>query len=506
MKNSYTNTTTQPYNSSKLSTKILGNRKGPQFSGEGNMKAPTLSYNLGLSSVTSISDIYNFVIKTNDIFMHDELGDTILHKLSKASNLPNQYIFLFNTISRIESLLAVYTKNKQLIGKLAKLLNYSNITNKTFLDIAIKNSNLNMLEFSYNYEAFLKKSPFKYLSTVVSNGKLFHSISKHILCEEFQIDSAELRKLELHPTCSSKLISFCQAKHLSYITLLFKYYEIPFESLDRCGNSLLHKAAAFGDQKIVKALLGFCPDIINIQNKEGITALHIAAFNNHSEVVKTLISSKDIEPNLVSNDGNTALQFAINKTNRNMATLNILLESSKVAINVIDKFGNTLLHSAMIFHDIEMFKSLINEGADFRLINFRGQTPLVLLNSTYVMTNKNKLIIEKLVNAADYIDAFYEEQAENLLILDLNPTNYIFGTMVCRLTSKLRHLDSTEQNATLHTLLPLLQNNLWASQNINSTQTDEDTLKTTEPYSKCFLEDGYETSNERVLSGCSSED
>ena len=51
-------------------------------------------------------------------------------------------------------------------------------------------------------------------------------------------------------------------------------------------------------------------DTVNIQNNEGVTALHYAALLEHSEVMRSLLGCARLEINTRDSNGETALYYA----------------------------------------------------------------------------------------------------------------------------------------------------------------------------------------------------
>jgi ankyrin repeat protein len=62
-----------------------------------------------------------------------------------------------------------------------------------------------------------------------------------------------------------------------------------------------------------------------------------------------------------------------------MSELKKLMEEHNLDINCIDfNTGNTALHAAVQYSQIQMIEYLISKGADCNIKNRRGQTPLHL--------------------------------------------------------------------------------------------------------------------------------
>jgi ankyrin repeat protein len=81
---------------------------------------------------------------------------------------------------------------------------------------------------------------------------------------------------------------------------------------DKAGMTPLHIAAVYGWAVYVEDMLTRCPDVIDVTNRGGKTALHDAVERKHIDVVRVLIEyGADID--LKDNEGKTALTWAAEK-------------------------------------------------------------------------------------------------------------------------------------------------------------------------------------------------
>lgn len=158
------------------------------------------------------------------------------------------------------------------------------------------------------------------------------------------------------------------------------------------------------------------PDIIDEQNEEGNTLLHIAAFNNDDRIAQLLLLRYHANPNIYDNDGYGALHVAADLLNPEMLELllaaganpnaqnseqstplhmalkssqgeneesdgddtlrcvNLLLDAGANP-NILADDGYTPLHTA-VFHDqISSIRSLLDRGANSTIRNANRQTP-----------------------------------------------------------------------------------------------------------------------------------
>ncbi|CAM0906114.1 unnamed protein product [Alopecurus aequalis] len=97
------------------------------------------------------------------------------------------------------------------------------------------------------------------------------------------------------------------------------------EKLDSKGRNFLHIAV---EHKKWKVVWHFCrtPELermINVMDYEGNTALHLAVKNADQMIVSLLMSSRSVLPNIVNNQGLTALDLAVLATDKGISyTLN----------------------------------------------------------------------------------------------------------------------------------------------------------------------------------------
>ena len=123
-------------------------------------------------------------------------------------------------------------------------------------------------------------------------------------------------------------------------------------------------APSMNDQKLEKGL--------NLVNREGESALHIASDYNHSEIVKLLVSM-DVDLNLVDDKGRSPLLVAAQK--QNFGCVNILLGQG-ADVRLGDLEGYTPLHEAVTLQSSRMLDTIM-------------QTPTVQGPSLYTRTSND---------------------------------------------------------------------------------------------------------------------
>lgn len=107
---------------------------------------------------------------------------------------------------------------------------------------------------------------------------------------------------------------YCAAKsgHKAVVEVLLKQILMQIDKRERCR--VLYKplfvSIQNSDLEIVKLLLNFVPELINFQGKDGRLALHVAAEDGQTEIVKFLLG-RGANANVKTRDGLTALYIAM---------------------------------------------------------------------------------------------------------------------------------------------------------------------------------------------------
>jgi len=116
--------------------------------------------------------------------------------------------------------------------------------------------------------------------------------------------------------------------------------------VDRFGRTALHLAATHGHEEAVAQLLAASPKALGATDMEGMTALHWAAREGHEEVVAELLAvAKPRSIDRVDSHGMNALHWAARKGRTQIAVL-LLAVRPQLAYS-IDRRGNSILHFAI---------------------------------------------------------------------------------------------------------------------------------------------------------------
>ncbi|CAM8985061.1 unnamed protein product [Rhodiola kirilowii] len=137
--------------------------------------------------------------------------------------------------------------------------------------------------------------------------------------------------------------------------------------------SVLHSLGLSGQIPFMDELLENGMDI-DMVDKNGLTALHMAVIGKKEAVISHLLR-KGASPHIKDKHGATPLHYAVQVGA--LQTVKLLIKY-KVDVNVTDSDGWTPLHISMQTRDRDIAKVLLVNGADSTRKNKDGKTPLDL--------------------------------------------------------------------------------------------------------------------------------
>src|SRR5881396_3087033 len=135
----------------------------------------------------------------------------------------------------------------------------------------------------------------------------------------------------------------------------------------------LHEAAATGNARRLKTILGQSRARVNVANPEGFTPLGLAGFFGHLDAAKVLLENgADVNATSPSRFANTALDAAVagNRTD----VVKVLL-AARGNPNVRSEGNATTLHKAAQHGNLEVVRMLLDHGADPNAVRDGGHTP-----------------------------------------------------------------------------------------------------------------------------------
>ena len=135
---------------------------------------------------------------------------------------------------------------------------------------------------------------------------------------------------------------------------------------------VIHIAAQFGNLEFLEYILGMDPTIdINMTTNENQTPLMLACLNGYKDVVPFLIS-RGADINLQDRYGNTALHIAIQNGSIHCAFC--LLEVGHAQINITNLEQRTALHEATLTGNVELFQKILELHANPNPVDYLGNT------------------------------------------------------------------------------------------------------------------------------------
>lgn len=138
----------------------------------------------------------------------------------------------------------------------------------------------------------------------------------------------------------------------------------------------LHRAIENDDMKMVECLLSLTNIDVNVEDDIGRTPLQRAVSRGNVEIVKLLLTSKDIDANGAnSNDATPPLHAAVKRDL--VEVIKLLLTSDVIDVNAQDTHGRTPLSHAVVFRYVETVKFLLtSKKIDVNVADSNGRTPL----------------------------------------------------------------------------------------------------------------------------------
>ena len=113
--------------------------------------------------------------------------------------------------------------------------------------------------------------------------------------------------------------------------------------------------------------------IIDVQSDSGYTALHFAVLEKDMELVRLLVQ-RGANIDVQNSSGDTALHIAVKRENTEFVRLLV----DEANIDVQNNEGRTALHYAVMKEETELVRLLVEHGANTKLQDSDGITPLKL--------------------------------------------------------------------------------------------------------------------------------
>ena len=159
-----------------------------------------------------------------------------------------------------------------------------------------------------------------------------------------------------------------QYRHLSTVRTLLKA-GCPVDVKCSNGFSVLHSAAGGGNVEVIQELGHVCN--VNMANTDGITPLHIAACQGHTEAALKLIR---LGADLVTASDTVRQPIHLAASMGNMSTVKMMLDEG-CDVNMIS-LGTSLLHNAVRSGNIGLIAELQARKCDVNVPDSEGDSPL----------------------------------------------------------------------------------------------------------------------------------
>ncbi|USP76322.1 hypothetical protein yc1106_03596 [Curvularia clavata] len=154
-----------------------------------------------------------------------------------------------------------------------------------------------------------------------------------------------------------------------------KWGDFAIEWEDRQGHTALRIAAEYGHEGIVKALLERDGININVKDKDELTPLWAAARRRREGIVRLLVEHQNIDVNARDKDGKSPLWTAARWGHEGIVRL--LVENHNIDINAKDKDGKSPLWTAARWGHEGIVRLLVeNHNIDINARDKDGKTPL----------------------------------------------------------------------------------------------------------------------------------
>ena len=237
-------------------------------------------------------------------------------------------------------------------------------------------------------------------------------------------------------TCFWMAAAFGHTETARYLVRL-KGVDVDAEADD--GLTAVLAAAQENHPDVMKVLIDAGADIEARDNSDGRTPLHVVSQRGHIRAVEVLIRAG--AGVCYTNDGNTCLVLAAG--NGHTETVRTLLYTPEMDVNQSNTLGFTPLHLAVLKKHSNVVQVLINAGADIEAKGFDGSSPL------HCVCEVGELEIAKMLVEAGADVCVVDDSSETSLIRSARD-GY---TEIVRYLASFREVDVNHRNLSGHTAL-----------------------------------------------------
>lgn len=201
----------------------------------------------------------------------------------------------------------------------------------------------------------------------------------HIALGNSQIEEAKYlvskygMKIESTDKYGKSALLEADCKSIELIKFLLDQPQIDLYSKDVNGDTILHKCVRQKEPKAVKYLVEEKKMKLDLNNNLGQTPLFLSVFDKNMDMFEYLIS-KGADVNAKTNKNETLLFYAVG--GNKLDIVEYLVEKQGMDVNARDKEMNTPIFSSVKLPNVKIMKYLIKKGADVKVQNIKGETPL----------------------------------------------------------------------------------------------------------------------------------
>ncbi|XP_060675538.1 ankyrin repeat-containing protein NPR4-like [Ziziphus jujuba] len=290
-----------------------------------------------------------------------EEDDYLLRFLYEQNNEGNTPLHIASKLGHLETVrILVEMARKTDVEQNKRLLTMQNNEKDTALHEAVRHNHLEVVKL------LIEEDPD--LASIVNgegDSPLFMAVDR---C----LHQVALHILNNAPKCSYQGRNGMNVLHAATIRskrhfglqIMEKLQALTLEQADDFGWTPLHYAAHVGNEVLAERFLN--KDRKNLpfsRNKEGLSALHIAAKKGHGAVIRVLMESCPEVCELLDKHGRTTLHIAVESSEE--MVVKFFLEWAMAfqdLINLKDNEGNTALNVAVTVGDFHILRILTNDS------------------------------------------------------------------------------------------------------------------------------------------------
>jgi ankyrin repeat protein len=193
------------------------------------------------------------------------------------------------------------------------------------------------------------------------------------------------------------------------VSLLLQWREELATQLDSSQSTPLHYASSDGDCSVIQEILKHTPpSATQLQDSDGLSALHVAALMGHTTAVRLLLKFSPASADIRDNHGRTFLHVAAMRGHVSVISYAIKNRMLMHILNEQDNEGNTPLHLAVIAGEYKVISKLLYSGkVQNHIMNYAGHTPYDLAEKstgfyTMVFASQSSIFISLFLSLKMY--------------------------------------------------------------------------------------------------------